>query len=397
MEAVQEDSYYLSCDELLVIAEGARQNIVVCKRAAGESSFQIEGYVLENVNETVVVYVQSNNTTRVRSHFERLALTIVSADSGPSGSEGARGSSAEGDAELGASGFSVDNSGASERGENKVPTSASEACANEMGLRGLEQGAVEETHEATKERRWKKQQEISTHFEKQRKEILRAPGLGFVEGILWQMGVVEDAFVWEVALNVLHHIATTPKSWRRLFPESNPSNVQCQRRNQFRKHGVAKLLETARADAEYYDVLFFVLDHCRGVRDRVWAAVRLRCGQVFVQGFVDWSNTCVHVREPQLKGEPEFWEPGGTQIETPSFTLQLLCIDGVYLELRSQRYVTSEDVHAVRESILGRLGFLRCDPYWSLSRLDVWPTAHDLMFVKGGAEDRTTQSDSGDS
>ena len=212
VEAVQADSYYLSCDELLVIAEGARQNIVVCKRAAGESSFQIEGYVLENVNETVVVYVQSNNTTRVRSHFERLALTIVSADSGPSGSEGARGSSAEGDAELGASGFSVDNSGASERGENKVPASASEACANEMGLRGLEQGAVEETHETTKERRWKKQQEISTHFEKQGKEILRAPGLSFVEGILWQLGVVEDAFVWEVVLNVLHHIATTPKS-----------------------------------------------------------------------------------------------------------------------------------------------------------------------------------------
>ena len=73
-QAVQRDTYYLSCDELLVVAEGAGKNLIVCKRGESRGDFVIEGCVDGFTGAVAVVYVMNtDNMYRVRSHFERLA------------------------------------------------------------------------------------------------------------------------------------------------------------------------------------------------------------------------------------------------------------------------------------------------------------------------------------
>ena len=72
-QAVQRDTYYLSCDELLVVAEGAGKNLIVCKRGESRGDFVIEGCVDGFTGAVAVVYVMNtDNMYRVRSHFERL-------------------------------------------------------------------------------------------------------------------------------------------------------------------------------------------------------------------------------------------------------------------------------------------------------------------------------------
>ena len=45
IEAIKDERYYLSCDELLLVAHGAKQNLVVAKRIGLAGNFTVVGAV----------------------------------------------------------------------------------------------------------------------------------------------------------------------------------------------------------------------------------------------------------------------------------------------------------------------------------------------------------------
>ena len=71
LAALGQNSYYLSVDELVLVAKASEQNIVVAKRT-GHGDFLIEAYTSEGPGPYAVVFLITNDAGRVRSHFERL-------------------------------------------------------------------------------------------------------------------------------------------------------------------------------------------------------------------------------------------------------------------------------------------------------------------------------------
>ena len=113
-------------------------------------------------------------------------------------------------------------------------------------------------------------------MERQVRDTLCMPGLSFLDAVFWQLELVESIDLWNVAVHVLHHIATTPpRSWRTFLAAGLCAEHQIQRAAQFRKHGVTKVLQGARVASQNYDVLVYVLDRCCGICDRDWTPSRL--------------------------------------------------------------------------------------------------------------------------
>ena len=95
------------------------------------------------------------------------------------------------------------------------------------------------------------------------------PGLTFVDAVLWQMDMHENVDVWNVALHVVHHVATTPPTlWHAFFSDGASVEIRCERHEQFRRHGLTKLVRSLPVDSEKYDVVVYVLDRCCGICDR---------------------------------------------------------------------------------------------------------------------------------
>ena len=56
IEAIKDEQYYLSCDELLLVAHGAKQNLVVAKRIGLAGNFTVVGAVDNYDGETTLVF-----------------------------------------------------------------------------------------------------------------------------------------------------------------------------------------------------------------------------------------------------------------------------------------------------------------------------------------------------
>ncbi len=97
---------------------------------------------------------------------------------------------------------------------------------------------------------------------------------------------------WEVATNVIHHVATTASVWATSWPcVTHPleQETENERRAQLQKHGVRHVVEKYKvAD----DAKLYVLDRVCGIFDRDWSHKRLH---LFLQAFADWSglNLCI--------------------------------------------------------------------------------------------------------
>ena len=96
-------------------------------------------------------------------------------------------------------------------------------------------------------------------LERQGWEMMRTPGLSFVEAILWQLDLQYEVDVWEVALCVLRHMGTTLASWGKSFTTSVSEAILVERADQFCNHGLAKILQFSRADAVHYDVALYLV------------------------------------------------------------------------------------------------------------------------------------------
>jgi hypothetical protein len=83
VRAIEEEGYYFSCDELLLVADRAAVNIVLAKKdseEAGGGEYRVEGYEAGHNGATAVVSLCSQGSQRVRSHFERLVPETLVAD-----------------------------------------------------------------------------------------------------------------------------------------------------------------------------------------------------------------------------------------------------------------------------------------------------------------------------
>ena len=134
-------------------------------------------------------------------------------------------------------------------------------------------------------------------LEQQEQAACSTSGLSFVTALLWQLDLLGHLDVWDVALHVLYHVSVTPaRTWLPFFKKRLSAQTEDERIEEFRKHhGVSKVLQNLDSDAENYDVVLYVLDHCCGIRNSDWQAPRLHCDALFVQAFANWSGNCVRV------------------------------------------------------------------------------------------------------
>ena len=170
------------------------------------------------------------------------------------------------------------------------------------------------------------------------------PGLTFVDAVLWQMDMHENVDVWNVALHVVHHVATTPPTlWHTFFSDGASVEIRCERHEQFRRHGLTKLARSLPVDSEKYDVVLNVLDCCCGICDRDWTASRLRCDDLFVQAFADWSKCAVRIYTT-LDGEEWTLVTPYRQPQTScTFTFEVWRAGERFMSKRKQRGRGDED------------------------------------------------------
>ena len=219
--------------------------------------------------------------------------------------------------------------------------------------------------------------------ERQMTGMVLRPGLSFLDALLWQLELHENVDVWNVALHVLHHVATTPHtSWRAFFSHGVSVEIQRQRAEQFRRHGLTKLLKGLRVDSQKYDVVVYVLDRCCGICDRDWTASRLCCDDLFVQAFANWSKSAIRIYAIHGGDEPILVTPYQQPHIACAFTFEVAREGERYTRKSQQGGRSGQGIAEVSENMLGKISHLHRDPYWNLHRLDVWAIAHDMVFAK---------------
>ena len=118
---------------------------------------------------------------------------------------------------------------------------------------------------------------------------------------------------------------------------------------------MTKLVRSLPVDSEKYDVVVYVLDCCCGICDRDWTASRLRCDDLFVQAFADWSKCAVRIYTT-LDGEEWTLVTPYRQPQTScTFTFEVWREGERFMSKRKQRGRGDESIAEVADNMLCKM------------------------------------------